>query len=189
MYLSFFSHRSGIWVGEKWWVFCTLPDVSPTDFRWCALLQKCLVLHICHSCMYKTQFQPFCVSQYKMLSQGCYGKPLLTSAFLLCSLDEQNSLERICSFSLRALLPPRGIGQNHQQMLHDLHQLLTDVPSEMGVGYTEGSRWISSEAWPQCNSQKFVTGDFWSKCHVPFVQSQWQSFFFLLSHLFSSGQR
>lgn len=98
--------------------------------------------------MYETQLQPFCVLQYKMLFQGCmeacFLLDTLTSASLLCSLDKQSSFEKTCSFLIRVLLPPRGIRQNHYEMLHDLCQSLTR-PSGMDVGCTEGSRWISSK--------------------------------------------
>lgn len=115
-YLSFFHTYLGFGLGKTDRYFALLPGVLPTDFRWCPLLQKHLVLQICHTSMHKTQLQPFCVLQYKMLLQGCMGSLLLdilTTAFLLCSLDEQSLLEKTCSFLVRVLLPSRGTGQNH----------------------------------------------------------------------------
>lgn len=81
-----------------------------------------------------------------------------TAGSALLARPEKNNPEDLLFF-LGVLLPPRGNCQK-QQILHDLHRSLTDVAREMDVECTEWSRWVSLEALPLYNMEKYVTWDF-----------------------------
>lgn len=141
--------------------------------------QKCLVLQIFHSSTYKrsTISVFLCELQYEMLMPAVCKAVRLFLPFAagpaLFPRPEQNTILKTCIFFLRALLPPRGIGQNQQQMLCVLHRSLTDVTSEMwdaqrGVGGSLLRLYL-------CATLKSLLCGISDKSAPSLVRQQWQS--------------